>query len=201
MFEKNYWDQRYTLKETQWDTGRITEPIRAFVDQLFDKELKILIPGAGNSYEAEYLFKRGFKNVFVLDISEIPLKNLKKRVPDFPVKHLLHQNFFELAAHFDLILEQTFFCALDPSFRPDYAKKIYELLLPEGILAGVLFGVPLNKDKPPFGGSKEEYISYFRPWFDIKHLELCYNSIQPRAGRELFIELIRKNHTENKIFA
>ena len=36
-----------------------------------------------NAYEAEYLFNQGFKNVFVMDISALPLRNFKERNPNF----------------------------------------------------------------------------------------------------------------------
>jgi thiopurine S-methyltransferase len=64
-----------------------------------------------------------------------------------------------------------------------------ELLNPGGKLVGLLFNDKLNTDKPPFGGTEEEYLNYFEKYFKIKTFEPCYNSIKPRAGRELFINL------------
>lgn len=189
MPDKNFWDERYKSGDTGWDAGSVTTPIKEFVDTLSVKDTKILIPGAGNAYEAEYLFRQGFRNVWVADISELPLRNFKQRFPEFPEEHLLHQDFFRMDSKFDLILEQTFFCALDPSLRKAYADKMHELLNPGGKLVGVLFDDPLNKDRPPFGGNKEEYLSYFAPLFTIHTFDRCYNSIAPRAGRELFMIL------------
>jgi methyl halide transferase len=185
-----YWNTRYLNMDFGWDVGFITTPIKNYIDQLEDKDIKILIPGAGNSYEAEYLFQNGFTNVFVCDFAEEPLKNLKNRVPSFPHNQLLQQDFFELdASDFDLILEQTFFCAIHPTLRETYFKKMNELLKPGGKLVGVLFNDVLNADKPPFGGNQMQYYSYFKNLFEIKTFETCYHSILPRAGRELFINL------------
>jgi len=184
---KSYWENKYTSGETGWDTGSITEPLKAYIDSLNNTDLTILIPGAGNSYEAEYLFLKGFKNVDVIDLASRPLINLKTRVPQFPEENLIQGDFFELEKRYDLILEQTFFCALDPKLRPAYAKKMSDLLFPQGILAGVLFDFELTEFGPPFGGSLEEYLTYFEPHFKIKTLEKCYNSIKPRMGNELFI--------------
>ncbi len=188
---ETFWNDKYLTRETGWDIGYISTPIKEYIDQLSNKNLKILIPGGGNSYEAEYLFKKGFTNVFVIDISSIPLKNLAERVPSFPKGNLLHSDFFELQDSFDLILEQTFFCALDPSFRKDYVLKMHQLLKPKGKLVGLLFNIPLNNDKPPFGGNEEEYISLFQEKFKIQKMELAYNSIQQRSGNELFFKLIK----------
>lgn len=187
-----FWNDRYISGQTGWDIGYVTRPLKEYIDQLTNKDLKILIPGGGNSYEAEYLLKRGFTNVFVVDISSIPLKNICKRLPTFPKENLLHLNFFDLDDTFDLILEQTFFCALKPEFRKRYVLKMNQLLKPEGKLVGLLFNIPLNDDKPPFGGTEEEYRSLFVEKFKIEKMETAYNSIEPRAGNELFFKLRKK---------
>ena len=189
---KDFWSFRYKEGNTGWDIGHISTPLKEYINQLNHKELKILIPGAGNSYEAEYLFNNGFREVYVCDIAEEPLKNLKERIPDFPEDQLLNKDFFELETSFDLILEQTFFCALPVNKRADYAKQMHSLLKPEGILAGLLFNFELKPDGPPFGGSKAEYLTYFSPYFKIDILEPCYNSIPPRQGNELFFKFRKK---------
>lgn len=189
---ETFWTNKYLTNKTGWDIGYISTPIKEYIDQLSDKNLKILIPGGGNSYEAEYLFKNGFKNTFVADISTIPLSNLQNRVPDFPDKQLIHGNFFDLQDSFDLIFEQTFFCALLPDKRPDYVRKMNEILKENGKLVGLLFDMALNDNHPPFGGSEKEYRDLFSPYFKIEKMEPAYNSIKPRAGKELFISLRKK---------
>lgn len=185
--DEQFWTEKYKAGYTGWDIGYVSIPFKEYIDQLTDKNLKILIPGAGNSYEAEYLHQSGFQNVYVVDISEIPLQNLANRVPDFPKEKLLHQDFFTLEDRFDLILEQTFFCALNPNLREAYVSKMNELLKPTGKLVGLLFNIPLNQDQPPFGGDENEYRSLFDKKFDIEVMETAYNSIPPRSGNELFI--------------
>jgi SAM-dependent methyltransferase len=190
----HYWDQRYVAQDFGWDLGEISTPLKTYFDQLQDISLSILIPGAGNAYEAEYLVKKGFRAVYVCDFALSPLQNLKKRCPDINEKHLLHFDFFELKnLQFDLIIEQTFFCALDPKLRKKYFQKMHELLKPNGRLAGLLFDDALNADQPPFGGNAAEYKTYFKDLFTIHHFEPCYNSIKPRAERELFIDLIKQD--------
>ena len=189
---KEYWDEKYAENKTGWNIGYISTPIKNYIDQFTDTSLKILIPGAGNSYEAEYLWNKGFKNLFILDISKQPLINFKKRVTDFPDTHLIHKDFFETEGTFDLIIEQTFFCALDPKLRRNYAIKMFDLLSNKGKLVGLLFDFELTVEGPPFGGDKEEYITYFKDLFKIKILERSYNSIKPRMNRELFFIFEKK---------
>lgn len=189
---QNYWNDRYKENDFGWDTGSITTPLKTYIDQLSDKNIKILIPGAGNSYEAEYLFKSGFKNVHVLDFAEEPLKNIKQRCPDFPESQLIQDDFFNHKGQYDLVLEQTFFCAIHPDLRMKYAVHMHELLKPGGKLAGLLFNTVFEKEGPPFSGSAEEYKTYFSPYFTFKTYDPSYNSIAPRDGRELFVILINK---------
>ena len=136
---KEYWEGRYQDRTTRWDLGEIATPIKEYIDQLDNKDIRILIPGGGNSYEAEYFFNKGFKNVYVIDLATSPLNNIKKRIPKFPSSQLIAGNFFNLETTFDLIIEQTFFCALDPDLRPTYVKKINDLLKEKGKLVGLMF--------------------------------------------------------------
>lgn len=189
---QHYWEERYQNQQTEWDLGRVSPPIQHYVDQLTNKYITVLIPGGGNSYEAEYLYTNGFESVFVADIALAPLQNLKKRCSAFPDHQLLHQNFFEINQTFDLIIEQTFFCALNPVLRPEYVQQCLKLLNPGGKLVGVLFDCIFSSAGPPFGGDRNEYRQYVEPYFDFIHFETCYNSVKPRLGRELFICLVKK---------
>ena len=190
--DEKYWNDRYKVNEIGWDIGSVSPPLKNYFDQLTDKNLKILIPGGGNSHEAEYLHQNGFTNVYVADVSKIALNNIIKRVSGFPKSHLLHGNYFDLQEDFDLIIEQTFFCAINPSLRKKYVIKASQLLREHGKIVGLLFSIPLNEDQPPFGGNKQEYQNLFNPFFHIEIMESSNNSIPKRMGNELFIKLKKK---------
>ena len=191
VLDAQYWEERYRAQDIGWDIGHISTPLKAYVDTLTDKNKKILIPGAGNGHEAIYLHQQGFSGVSVLDWSASALGNIRERCPEFPEDHLICCDFFEHQGQYDLILEQTFFCALNPELRPAYAAQMSALLKPQGRLVGLLFDAPLNQDFPPFGGSKQEYLDYFRPYFALDTFAPAHNSIPQRAGRELFMNLIK----------
>ncbi|MCH9661621.1 MAG: methyltransferase domain-containing protein [Bacteroidetes bacterium] len=187
--EENYWTQRYENGNTGWDIGDISRPLKTYFDQLTSQNLRILIPGAGNGYEAAYLHQQEYTDITVLDISEVPLQNFINRVPTFPKDSLIQENFFDHHGQYDLIIEQTFFCSLEPTIenRKKYAQKMAKLLRPKGKLVGLWFKHPLTEESNrPFGGSKEEYLSYLAPYFDSVTFENCFNSIPERAGNELF---------------
>ncbi len=190
--DKDYWNDKYLHGSTGWDIGYISTPLKEYFDQLENKDLRILIPGCGNAYEAEYLVEQGFKNVFLIDWSEVALDNFKKKTHLLPDNHIYNEDFFKHKGKYDIISEQTFFCAINPGERFDYAKKVHELLVPGGKLIGLLFDDPLYDDHPPFGGNKAEYTEYFEPYFKFKVFDKAYNSIKPRMGRELFILFVKK---------
>jgi methyl halide transferase len=192
MLTREYWENRYKNQEIGWDVGEITTPLKTYIDQLENKNLRILIPGGGNSYEMEYLHQNGFENVFVIDIAKQPLENSKKRIGSISSKYFIHDDFFNLKDRFDLIIEQTFFCALDPILRAKYALKMNELLSENGKIIGLLFQFPLTEKGPPFGGNLSEYKNLFEPFFKIKTLETAYNSIKPRENNELFFIFEKK---------
>ncbi len=190
--KKDFWQQRWFDNKTGWDIGYAAPPVAEFFDTIEDKNIKILIPGAGNGYEAEYLHMNGFKNVYMMDIVSQPLENFKERVKDFPGEHLLNEDFFKHTGEYDLIIEQAFFIAIDPKLRGEYVKKMKELLKPGGHLTGLL----IFKDEPSPGGppyidTKEEYRRYFEGEFDIRKFEIAKNSIKPREGWEVFIDMVK----------
>ncbi len=192
VLDKHYWENRCIENSTGWDLGHASRPIKEYIDSLINTNLKILIPGAGNSYEATYLLKLGFTNVKVLDIAKIPLQNLEDRLQDTSQIHLVQDNFFNHQGSYDLIIEQTFFCALEFRFRESYFQKASQLLNKNGRLAGVLFNFDQERTAPPYGGNKEEYNKLSSPYFKIIKMENCNNSEPSRQGKELFFKLVKR---------
>jgi hypothetical protein len=185
-----YWNNRYLNDLFGWDLGQVSPPIKEYIDGISERDVKILIPGCGAGYEGEYLFKNGFTNVHLLDFAPQSLSKFKFRNPDFSLTNLHVGDFFLHEGKYDLIFEQTLFCAIDPTLRAAYAEKVSSLLNSGGKLVGLLFDRDFEGG-PPFGGSKSEYMGIFKPFFSVVSMEPCYNSIGPRAGTELFIQLTK----------
>ena len=93
----DYWNNRYLNNEFGWDIGFVSTPLKIYFDQLKNKDISILIPGAGNAYETEYLINAGFNNVYTLDFAPEPLQNIKKRIPNLNDAYLICQDFFEVS--------------------------------------------------------------------------------------------------------
>ena len=187
LLDQEYWDKQYISKATGWDLGKVSPPIKEYIDTLKDKNSSILIPGCGNTYEAEYLLEKGFTNLTVIDIAPTLVKRLQEKFKNNPDIKIVLYDFFEHQGQYDLIIEQTFFCALSPELREKYVRKMYQLLKEKGKLVGLLFNKTFESG-PPYGGSQAEYEQLFKNYFDFKIMETCHNSIAPRANSEIFIE-------------
>lgn len=188
-FDKNYWEKRWQENKIGWDSGNVSLPIKEYIDQIKNKWIKILVPGAGNGYEVEYLYKNGFKNVFYMDFATKSIQSFLNRVPDFPKNQIITDDFFKHEGKYDLMIELAFFTSFRPDKRPQYVKKLLDLLNTGGKMAGLFFNHEFGNNYPPFGGTEKEYKQLFSQKFNIKYMEIAYNSIKPRAGRELFILL------------
>ena len=195
--QAQFWQQRYEQDSIGWDMGQVSPPLQAYIDQLPEsaKSQAVLVPGAGNAYEVGYLHEQGFSNVTLVDFAPAPIDAFAERYPDFPAEHLICADFFELSPEkyqFDWVLEQTFFCAINPARRDEYVAQMAALLKPNGKLVGLLFDKDFGRDEPPFGGTKAEYQQRFAPYFDIEIMETSYNSHHARQGSELFIKMQAK---------
>jgi len=188
---ENFWNDQYKANTTGWDLGQVSPPLKDYIDQLKNRDLRILIPGCGNSYEAEYLLEQGFTNVSVIDIAPEPVERLRSKFQSNPNIKIISGDFFSHKGEYDLILEQTFFCALDPELRKNYAGAMKSLIPKGGKIAGVLFNIQFEREGPPFGGSEAEYRALFENDFELRTFEPCYNSFIKREGTELFIILIK----------
>jgi hypothetical protein len=64
--DQDYWDA--IQSKDHWLGFRLgISPIKKY-RYFKDKDIAILIPGCGNTYEAAYLLEQGFTNVTVIDI-------------------------------------------------------------------------------------------------------------------------------------
>ena len=188
VLNADYWNARYQSGQTGWDMHQASPPLTHYIDTLTQKELRILIPGCGNAHEAEYLLKKGFTNVTLIDISEIVTARLAAKYEGKSLK-IICGDFFNHTGLYDLILEQTFFCTLPPIMREAYMAKCAQLLDLNGKIAGVLFNKPLGIPGPPYITHDEEYKKLFKKHFRINIFGDCYNSIPPRMGSEAFFEV------------
>ncbi|MFA6261396.1 MAG: methyltransferase [Bacteroidia bacterium] len=191
---RDFWEDRYRTQQIGWDIGYPTPALVNYFNTIADKQSRILIPGCGNAYEAQSLLESGFTHITLIDIAPTAVQHIREKYAAAISNNSLQvigADFFDHEAQYDLIIEQTFFCALDPKLRQAYARKMHDLLKPGGKLAGLLFNFPLTEEGPPFGGSEAEYRELFESLFTLT-IDPTPDSIPPRAGRELFFEAVKR---------
>ena len=126
---------------------------------------KALVPGCGRGYDVIALAAET-REALGIDIVEAAITAAKEFKDEYAskldseAKLILNANanfqvasFFNLDDKFDFIYDYTFFCALDPSVRQEWAEKMYSLIKPGGELLTLIF--PMVKDEsykrgPPF---------------------------------------------------
>ncbi len=188
----DFWEAQYKRDKQGWDLGYVSPPLKAYIDQLNDKTIRILVPGAGQGWEVKYLYEKGFHNVFYLDFSAEAVNRFKKNCPDFPCQNIINADFFQLNSKYDLVLEQTFLSSFAHSSWEKVAKMMYQILSDKGKYVGLFFNHDFYQDLPPFAAQAETYYTVFEPYFSFRTFKTAYNSIKPRSGREIFF-ILQKN--------
>ena len=192
-----YWERCYQSGEMGWDLGRAT-PIFDHWIKNYRTVLNICVLGAGNGWDAINFAKRGHA-VTAVDFAKSAVKNMQATVKQNNLEMDIRcTNIFDLKKiytnYFDVVLEYTCFCAINPSKRRDYLDVARHILKSQGEFIGLLF--PIDKAPedggPPFAVQLEPTIKLISEYFFLIKREIPSLSIKPRLGREVFV-IFRKD--------
>jgi methyl halide transferase len=192
QLDQSFWNKRWENNQTGWDIRQASPAIIAYMAQYVNKDAAILIPGCGNAHEAQWLLENDFTNITLIDIAPRAVAKLKEKYEKNLAVKVILGDFFKHQGYYDLIIEQTFFCAVDPKLRQNYVAQSASLLNKNGKIIGLLFNTEFEQMGPPFGGNSIEYQEFLENHFSIKKMENCFNSIKPRANTEIFINFVKK---------
>ncbi len=190
--QASFWAQIYADGGDRWERGEPAPPLARWVTGPdAPPPGRALVPGCGRGHEALMLAAAGWQ-VTGLDLVAAPLADARAAAAGRGLEERVRfeqGDFFarstELAGSFDLMLEHTCYCAIDPKRRDDYADAAVRVLAPGGRLAG-LFWACGNDSGPPWACSQEELEARFGPRLEIERLEPAVGSFDNRAG-ELFM--------------
>ena len=192
-----YWENSYQSGEMGWDLGKPT-PIFDNWIKTQKEPLSICILGAGNGWDALHFAEKGHE-VTAVDFAESAVLNMKmaaaKRVLKLDVLHLDIFDLDKMFTHsFDIVLEYTCFCAIDPDKRDNYIRIVNHILNQSGKFVGLLFPIDkeLNDDGPPYGVDQDVTIKLFSKYFTLITKKIPTLSIERREGREIFV-IFKKN--------
>ena len=196
LFNANFWNQKYINNDIGWD---INSPTPIFVDwsKNLKEKKKILIPGSGRGHDALFLSKQNH-DVYANDFSKEAIKylNIKAKKLKLPIKTIC-RNFFSLSSYYgkmDIVLEYTFFCAINPKLRLKYIEEVSNLLKRNGLFVGIL--LPINKDikegGPPYAVNYKRTLKDFNKYFELLECKKSELSIKPRKNNEIFVIMKKK---------
>ncbi|MFQ5509442.1 MAG: methyltransferase domain-containing protein [Leptospirillia bacterium] len=185
--DSDWWNARYREGDTGWDLGQPSPPFVALHRQGVIRPCRVAVPGAGTGWEAVWLAEQGYE-VTAIDFAPAALARIRERAAGQGVSlNLVQEDVLAppeaLWGRFDLVLEQTCFCAIHPARRSEYVAGISRLLVPGGRLVG-LFYACAGDGGPPFSVTPEAVRELFKQNFTIESLAITPDSHERRQGEE-----------------
>ncbi|XP_072964228.1 probable thiol methyltransferase 2 [Typha angustifolia] len=182
------WEKCWEKGLTPWDLGKPTPAVTHLVQSETLPKGRVLVPGCGTGYDVVTLASAE-RFVVGVDISEGAIMKAKKWSSSFPNANCLFlaADFFSWnpTELFDLIFDYTFFCAIDPSMRLDWAKKISDILKPDGELITLMYLVSDQEGGPPYNTAVADYKEVLEPMgFKVLSIEDNELAIEQRKGKE-----------------
>lgn len=193
-YERADWQGYYDQDDLRWDLGEVSPPLKRLWEKGVLEPGRTIIPGCGQGHEVIFFAQQGFE-VTGVEYTEGGVGLLRENLEKAGLQgKVVHSDFFELdASHhgrYDLMLEQTFFCAIHPRDRTRYVDTARRILKPGGMLAGLFYNTG-EEDGPPYNTTEEDILQSFSDGFKIVRLEKCDHSIESRQGKELLAILQR----------
>jgi len=191
-----FWDNRYATGRDRWDIGQPAPPLVSFAPRLGKAAgRRLACLGCGRGNDALFFAELGWQ-VTGFDFSEVALLHAKERAASRGLKvDFQRRDLFTLGRDeegvFDVVVEHTCFCAIDPARRSEYVSVVRGLLKPGGVFLGLFYAI-LPDDGPPFPTSADELRRLFADGFEEEALFVPDNSVAERAGREI-LAVFRRN--------
>ncbi|CAO3617293.1 unnamed protein product [Cunninghamella blakesleeana] len=186
------WEEKWANNNTPWDHN---EPSPALVELIYNEETKKLLPTSGNGivpgcgagYDVQFLASPSL-HMIGLDMSKTCIKVCKQKHPnaaDLNYEFILGDFFdFQIPdGGFDLAYDYTFFCALDPSMRSNWARRYGEIIKSGGTLICLMFPLQEKEGGPPFSVSVEAYQEALSSNFEMVFIKDAIGH-ESRLGRE-----------------
>lgn len=166
----------WEMKQAPPATIELIKTIPILIPEATDA--KGLVPGTGSGHDAFALATMpGIKTVVGLDIVPQAIQAAKGLLALHPKNdqvdiQLIAEDFFQHAPTqlYDVILDHTFLCALPPSQRQEWARKISSLTLQGGALITYMFPLGNHSGGPPFALSTRIYYDLLGNNFDLEYI-------------------------------
>ncbi|CAN6456511.1 unnamed protein product [Victoria cruziana] len=187
---RDRWNKCYEEGVIPWDLGQATPMVIHLVQSGSLPKGRGLVPGCGTGYDVVEMASPE-RHVVGLDISEKAMarsREIFSSAPNAGNFSFVAADFFnwKTTETFDFIFDYTFFCAIDPSMRSAWAKRMDEFLTVDGELIILMFPVDDRSGGPPFKVSVEAYDEVLRPLgFMVIKVEDNEYAVDSRKGKEM----------------
>ncbi len=197
--DKAFWQGIYDAGNPRFDVGAASPPLVDWLDANPSGPGRAVVPGCGYGHDVIELARRGLFAVgidFVTD-AIMSARAAAQRAGVAARAHFLDQDVFALSSEhdggYDLLFEQTCYCAIDPSRRDEYAALAARLVAPGGLLLFVVYPADGHQGGPPFAIDPDEIGPRFDEEFELLRMGLPARTSKPtRADKEQFAVLRRR---------
>jgi SAM-dependent methyltransferase len=202
---RDFWEGLYADGRDRWELGTAAPPLAERLRTLDLTSLSLaplggpgraIVPGCGRGHEVLLLAELGWDAVGI-DFAEAPLLDARAAAAQRGLAPSFVQGDWFAAADrpgwrgsFDLVVEHTCYCAIDPSRRRDYVDTAADVLRPGGRLIGLLWQCGAEGG-PPWDTTPDDARRNFGRWFTIERLEPAVGSLERRGG-EWLLEAVRR---------
>lgn len=193
---ESHWSKVYRQESTPgWDLGGPAEALKDMMPRLKITRCRVLVLGCGDGHDAAFFAQAGHF-VTAVDISPLAIERAKKLYGHMENITFVEADLFKLPREmdgaFDIVFEQTCYCAINPTRRQELVKVWNRVLTTEGHLMGVFFAME-KRQGPPFGGSEWE----LRQRLKSSYLPIFWGrwqaSVPRRQGKEFFVYMKRSH--------
>ncbi|KAF8302610.1 S-adenosyl-L-methionine-dependent methyltransferase [Clavulina sp. PMI_390] len=186
------WEQTWKEGATPWTWRRINAPIDMILSQNIDgfpRSGKALVPGCGKGDDVVLFAKAGYEALGI-DASATAIKLAEEWLATLPKEDITgstavkNENYFTWAPAegFDIIYDYTFFVAIPPVIREQWAESAKRLIKPGGVLATLVFPIDGDRlDGPPFSVDVETY----RKVLNTEDWEVIFEGVPPNLQGQL----------------
>ena len=178
-----FWDLRYGARFAPWDAGRVPAQLRAFVAAT-GAPRSVLVPGCGSAWDVRCFAEGGWK-VLGIDFSHEALAAARAILGPH-AQRVRHGDFFAPMpeAPFDVVYERAFLCALPRRLWSDWGRRMAQLVVPGGTLAGYFF-FDAGERGPPFPlHAPAELAGLLEPAFEQVEDAPVPDSVEVFQGKE-----------------
>jgi hypothetical protein len=196
VLNADFWSTLYAEGQDGWELGRAAPPLVRWtaVHDPIVRGRRALVLGAGRGHDARLLARAGASVVGVDYAAQAVAEARALAAAEGTAVDFRERDVFALASEperYQLVVEHTCFCAIEPGRRGDYARVVADVLEPGGIFVA-LFWLHGRPGGPPFTTSAEEIDTLFAADFEPIEREVPGDSVATRMGQELLVTYRRR---------